>query len=140
MGQLCLVVTTTTVAPTVVTVVHEHQSMMLQPTGQDDDESHGTRASMPVSSTNFLLEGKMKKTPPIIEIEWEDARTDHGWHDEEDIKTGLALVYDVGFLLDRSKKSITIADRFTRTEAGDSFGCHHVIPRVCIKKVRYLRR
>ena len=51
----------------------------------------------------------MKKLQSLWQIDWEDASTSHGWEDNNEVKPDREIVTTVGFLIKRSKASITIA-------------------------------
>lgn len=53
---------------------------------------------------------KKSKFPfPLVQIDWEDAQTGHGWEHEEDITVDIPVVTTIGFLIKENEKGIVIA-------------------------------
>ena len=53
---------------------------------------------------------KGKKYPfPLVQIDWKDAQTDHGWEYEEDLKIEVPVVITVGFLVKENDEAVLIA-------------------------------
>lgn len=46
---------------------------------------------------------------PLIQVEWKDAQTGHGWEHEEDLSIEIPVVITVGFLIKENDDGVLIA-------------------------------
>lgn len=76
--------------------------------------------------------------PAIVEIEWVDSASRHGWADDDDLeKTGLMRFATVGFVLAESDEWIKVSEAFNLDSGEDissKYGCIHTIPKINITK------
>ena len=71
--------------------------------------------------------------PAIVEIEWADAATRHGWTDEDDLeKSALMRFGTVGYVLAESDEWLKISEGFCLdpgAKASSKYGCITTIPK-----------
>lgn len=78
---------------------------------------------------------KKRKRPVLVEVEWRDAAGHLSWFEEG--KSGeLAACVSVGYIIERTKRKIVLAQT-----VGSSFGRvmttgHQAIPAGCVVRVR----
>ena len=89
---------------------------------------------------------KERNLPSVVEVEWEDSTTSHGWNKSEEalgVKPDLAT--SVGFLIEETPKLVRLTgctvhlaekqfDRHSR------FDCVMVIPRSAVRSMRQIRK
>ena len=81
----------------------------------------------------------------IVEVEWEDATTTHGWQQKDQAANASDKCRTVGYLLKETKQGVSLTDARV-DDRGDpagvvssSYGCTQFIPRSAIRKMRTLR-
>lgn len=52
---------------------------------------------------------KQKYPFSLVQVEWKDAQTGHGWEHEEDLTIDIPVVITVGFLIKEDDNGILIA-------------------------------
>jgi len=82
-----------------------------------------------------LAMGKYGK--PLVEIEWYDAETTHGWETDEEVDSENVPIYTVGFLIKRTEDLVVIASSIDKTNGTQSNG-RIKIPVPMIKTIREL--
>ena len=78
-------------------------------------------------------------TPPLIEVDWEDSYSSHGWETLEGRlrEPGVVrYVKSVGYQLERNRRQIRLAESIGGSE---QVGCTTTIPRFAVKGVRIIR-
>lgn len=73
---------------------------------------------------------------PLVDVEWEDATSDRRWQNESEAGVIPAIIHNVGWQLQRTRKYILISSQqdVTNKEWADRTR----IPRGCIKSIRRL--
>ena len=79
----------------------------------------------------------MKIKHKVVLVEWIDSAGCSGW--QEDPITTPLICQSVGFLVRKSKESITLALSFCDDNCSKPYGDMIVIPRGCIKKKKVLK-
>lgn len=72
---------------------------------------------------------------PLIEVQWTDAETGHGWEEESDLDIALPLVTTVGFLVRESETCVMLAS----TISDSSSNARIKIPRGMITNTKILK-
>lgn len=72
-----------------------------------------------------------------VKVTWVDASTKSGWTDRQDVELTPALVRSVGWLVEETKDSISLASSFGRNGPGD-FADYLTIPTSCVQSVETL--
>lgn len=81
---------------------------------------------------------KVKKRPPVVEVEWDDAYSSSAWKDEEAMKAFISNgchCLTVGYLIHKDAKMVVVA-----TSIGPDSGAPWSIPMGCVTKMRFLRK
>ncbi|KKM92791.1 hypothetical protein LCGC14_1215020 [marine sediment metagenome] len=75
----------------------------------------------------------------IVEVEWEDSHTSHGWQDEPSLPASLT-VRSVGYAQRNDKSGITLVESIVQANNPGlaKYGCTMAIPRSAIRKVTKL--
>jgi len=73
---------------------------------------------------------------PLVEIVWDDASSDAGWQEVENIKFEPQIVTSVGFLIAESKKYVILG----HTYSGDAYIGWFQIPKGMIITRKVLKR
>jgi len=81
----------------------------------------------------------MKLTP--VEVEWLDSCVDSGWHahDAAFVRAAPTQCTSVGYLIERTKAQLVLAQSVTATDDGDQIADVLTIPASVVKRVRRLR-
>jgi len=79
------------------------------------------------------------KEPPLLYIEWEDACSEHGWKDQDEVKEWVEdqglFVKQVGWLIGETKTHYNFAARKSDTEnTWMQFGNLQKIPKTWIRR------
>ena len=84
----------------------------------------------------------------IVEVEWEDAATTHGWQHKDQLLNCAEQCRSLGYVIEDNERYILL----TESETSDTekepregirpypYGCSILIPRSAIRKVTELRR
>lgn len=82
----------------------------------------------------------MKTTTPY-EVTWLDSCVDSGWHahDAAFVRAAPTLCKSVGYLIERTKTQLVLAQSWTTNEDGDQLADVLTIPAAVVKSVRRLR-
>ena len=80
----------------------------------------------------------------IVEVEWLDTASTHGWHDEEDLPEAW-IITTVGYVQRDDERGVRLTEGRPHLEGRQKkgareFGCTTMIPRSAIRKVTELRR
>lgn len=78
----------------------------------------------------------------IVEVQWEDSNSCHGWHREEDLPK-ILLICSVGGVVRDDEEGILLKESWPKAPMQDGqkpYGCTTAIPRSAIRKVTELRR
>ena len=83
-------------------------------------------------------------TAKVMEVEWEDSQTQHGWTKAKIELPARGGYRSVGYVLQDDESGVILLESWDAAEAPDHigvsrFGCQTAIPRSAIRKVRYLR-
>lgn len=73
---------------------------------------------------------------PLVYVEWIDAESDPEWGDAKSIEEWAekeCVIYDIGWMIARTKKYIVITNQFTHDSG---FGNRTKIPRAWIKTIK----
>jgi hypothetical protein len=74
-----------------------------------------------------------------VEVEWIDSASDHGWIATVDLDhSRIATCATCGYLVDRSKREVRIAQSRTRDGGYRPWGEIIAIPRVAVTRLRVL--
>lgn len=79
---------------------------------------------------------KPKYPFPLVEVNWLDAQTSHGWEDKDEIDSEVPVVTTIGFLLKETEDSVVIASTIGQDKTHNS---RILIPIGMIKEKRILR-
>jgi hypothetical protein len=71
--------------------------------------------------------------PPIVEVTWEDAESDHGWEPSADTDMSPAMAVTVGFLIKDESERVVIA---STCDAQNNSNNRLKIPRGMIRSMR----
>lgn len=56
------------------------------------------------------MTGRRKKYPfPLVEVQWKDAQTTHGWESEDEHVFEVPVVTTIGFLIKENEDGLVIA-------------------------------
>ena len=82
-----------------------------------------------------LAMGKYGK--PLVEVEWFDAETTHGWETDEEVNSENVPIFTVGFLIKRTEDLVVIASSIDKLAGTQSNG-RIKIPVAMIQTIREL--
>lgn len=77
----------------------------------------------------------MKYPYPLVEIVWDDACSEGGWHEVKDIKLSPEIVTTVGFLIAENTKYLMLGHTFS----GNDFNGKFQIPKKVIISRKVLK-
>ncbi len=78
----------------------------------------------------------------IVEVEWEDSNSGHGWQHESELPKSLLCV-SVGKVIRDDDDGVLITESWPKPpiqEGQRPYGCSMAIPRSAIREVRELKR
>jgi hypothetical protein len=80
----------------------------------------------------------------IVEVEWEDAASTHGWHEADDLPESWTI-HSVGYVERDDGRGIRLTEGKPQLEGRQKkgardYGCTTMIPRSAIRKVTELKR
>ena len=78
----------------------------------------------------------------IVEVEWEDTLTRHGWSSSDELPTQAWLIHSVGYVTQDDKAGLVVVEARGESASGvgKDYGCATFIPRSAIRKVTELSR
>ena len=75
--------------------------------------------------------------PPIVEVEWYDACSNHGWYDTNTLKKlELVVMWTVGYMLRRNRRVIVLAQAVSDYAKYSELW---IVPMATVKRVRRLK-
>ena len=85
-----------------------------------------------------------QKTPPIVEVEWVDSWSAHGWRNKADHIDHHGAPYNgvmhtIGFLVERNKEWLRTAGSYDGNDTVQ-WNCLQSIPNSAIRSFRVLRK
>lgn len=78
----------------------------------------------------------------VVEVEWEDSNSSHGWGYDQDLPGFLAII-SVGMVLRDDDAGMLLVESWVKPPVPDGqkpYACSTAIPRSAIRKVTELRR
>lgn len=80
-------------------------------------------------------------TRQAVEVTWLDSCVDSGWHasDAAFVRAAPSLCSSVGWLLERSKTQLVLAQSRTSSDEGEQYADVLTIPAAVVKRVRRLK-
>lgn len=70
----------------------------------------------------------------VAEVDWVDANTTHGWH--EDAEAPITMCRSIGYVIRDDDDAIVLAESINLCY-GKEYGCTTAIPRFAVKAVTY---
>jgi len=56
------------------------------------------------------MTARRRKYPfPLVEVNWKDAQTSHGWEHSDEVELDIPIVTTIGFLIKESEDALMIA-------------------------------
>lgn len=83
----------------------------------------------------FVVSKKPTYKHPLVEIQWIDAETDHGWEEDHEVEVELPIAVTIGFLVRETDDAFLIAS----TYSGTSTNARIKIPKGMIKEYKLLK-
>lgn len=80
---------------------------------------------------------KIGKTPPIVEVDWEDSETSHNWRDRSEDRYEIAPCRSAGYLVESSRRYVRLTESI---DDNGNTGCTTSIPRFAVRRMRVIRR
>lgn len=74
---------------------------------------------------------------PLVEIQWDDAATSHGWEAAEDLETEAEIAVTIGFIVKETQDHIIVASTI---DANGNTNGRIQIPKKMIRRRRVIRK